>query len=178
MNDDDDPLYRSWMIRGSFFNRMLDCGDSNQWVQNALEYLPRDVLDEHKERLVIIAMGNKDGCRLTPSFCKNREIIVLSERVLPKPLMAEDHPHIRYFIFVILHEVAHAIRNHRSPIYDSLTESEANAQEKEADDLAFQWFNEHVMELQNPYLLPITPEEVQIAEVKNQAEMKRIYNGA
>lgn len=52
---EDDPLYRSWMIDGTSFNRMLDCGDRyNQWVQNALEYLPRDILDQHEDRLAFL----------------------------------------------------------------------------------------------------------------------------
>lgn len=175
--NDGDPLYRSWKIRGSYFNRMLDCGYSNQWVQNALGYLPRNTLDEHKERLAFVAMGHKDGCRLTPAFCKDREIIVLSERILPKRGAAEDNPDVRYLTFVVLHEVAHAIRNHQSPLYDSLTREEAEAQEREADELALQWFNKHIAARQNRYLLPITLEEIHEAKIKNQIAMERFRNG-
>ena len=47
-----DKLYASWMIEGSYLNNMLDCGDRyNQWVENALRYLPVEVLDEHKDKL-------------------------------------------------------------------------------------------------------------------------------
>lgn len=58
---DDTLLYASWRIPGSYFNRMLDCGDRyNQWVQIAWEYLPRDVLDEHKDHLAFVAMGQRE----------------------------------------------------------------------------------------------------------------------
>lgn len=46
----EDPLlYQPSIIRGSYFSRMLDCGPYNLRVEIALGYLPRDVLDEHKE---------------------------------------------------------------------------------------------------------------------------------
>lgn len=36
---DDNQRYSSWRISGSYFSRMLDCGDRyNQSVQIALEY--------------------------------------------------------------------------------------------------------------------------------------------
>jgi len=40
---DDRLLYESWRIPGSYFNRMLDCGDRyDQWAQIALEcFAPR-----------------------------------------------------------------------------------------------------------------------------------------
>ena len=51
---DDRLLYQSSIIQGSYFNRMLDCGPYDRWVEIALEYLPRAVLDEHKESLMFI----------------------------------------------------------------------------------------------------------------------------
>lgn len=176
---DDHLLDQSWMIRGSYFNRMLDCGDwYNQWVQNALEYLPRDVLDEHKERLVFVAMGQKDGCRLARVLCENREVIVLAEHVLPKAHANEGQPEVRYFIYVVLHEVVHAIKRHRSPLYDSLIPQEIEAQETEADDLALQWFNDHIKAHTNPYLPPITRKEINEARAKSRAVMEKLYAGA
>jgi hypothetical protein len=176
---DDDLLYQSWIVQGSYFNRMLDCGDwNNQWVQNALGYLPRDILHEHKERLVFVAMGQRDGCRLARALCENREVIVLAEHVLPRSGANEGQPDVRYFIYVALHEVAHAIRKHRSPLYDSLTPEEAEAQEAEADDLALKWFNDHVAELANPYLPPLTREEIEQAQTRSRATMERLHNGA
>src|SRR5579864_932119 len=116
----DDDLYESWRVHGSYFNRMLDCGDHNLAVQNALKYLPRNVLDEHKNRLAFIAMGQGDGLRLARALCETREIIILAEHVLPTAPADEGQPEVRYFNYVVLHEVAHVVKRHRSPLYDSL----------------------------------------------------------
>jgi len=175
---EDDLLYQSWMIHGSYFNRMFDCGDwSNQWVQFALEYLPRDVLDEHKEGMLFVATGQRDGCRLAPVLRQNREVIVLAEHILPKAHANEGQPAVRYFIYVVLHEVVHAVKRHRSPLYDSLMPQEAEAQEAEADDLALKWFNEHIKDLANPYLPPITRDEINDAEAKSKAVMEKLHAG-
>ena len=174
----DDLLYQSWIVRGSYFNRMLDCGDRyNQWVQNALEYLPRHVLDEHNEQLAFIAMGQRDGCRLARALCENREIIILSEHILPKAGANEGQGDVRYFIYVVLHEVVHATKRHGSPLYDSLTPEEIEAQEKEADELALEWFNAHIKALGNPYLPPLTRAEVDDAKARSRGTMERLYGG-
>lgn len=167
-----EQLYESWLRKGSYFNRMIDCGYSrNRWVEIALGYLPYEVLDEHKEGLVFIALGECDACRLAPQY-REREIILLSDHVFPDPGVAVDHATARYFIFAVLHEVAHAIRKHRSPRFDDLSKEENEAQEREADDLAYQWFNDHVKQQDNPYLLPLSADEVRRAQERNQALMK------
>ena len=174
----EDPLYRSWMSPGSYFNQMLNCGDwYNQWVENALTYLPRAVLEEYKEKLAILAMGHRDGCRVARMLCENREIIILSERVLPKAGADEGHPEVRYFIYVVLHEVAHAIRNHRSPLFDNLSEEENEAQEQEAEVLALTWFNQNIKALNNPHFPPLSREEVESVQAANRDKMERSYTG-
>jgi hypothetical protein len=170
---DDRLLYQSSIVRGSFFNRMLDCGPYDRWVEIALGYLPRVVLDEHKENLAFISMAHRDGSRLARAICETREVILLSEHVLPKGRTDEGQSDVRYFIYVVLHEVAHAIRKHRSPQYDSLTKEECEAQEQEADDLAFQWFNDHIAALANRCLPVITHEEIEMAQAKSQEVMQR-----
>lgn len=176
---DDDQLYDSWMIDGSLFNRMLHCGEQyNQWVQNALEYLPRDILEEHKDRLAFLATADKDGCRVARRLCEKREIIILSERILPKAGANESQPNVRYFIFVVLHEVVHAVKRHRSPLYDSLTREEAATQEREADDLALEWFNAHITALRSPYLRPLTREDIDEAQARSRVAMDTLYRGA
>lgn len=174
---DDRFLYQSSIIRGSYFNRMLDCGPYDRWVEIALGYLPRDVLDKHKEDLAFISMAHRDGCRLARVLCETREVIVLSEHVLPKGHTDEGQADVRYFMYVVLHEVAHAIKKHRSPQYDSLTTEELEAQEREADTLALQWFNDHITALANPYLPAITPDEIAMAQAKSQEIMKELLNG-
>lgn len=123
-------------------------------------------------------MAHRDGCRLARVLCETREIIILSDHVLPKGRTDEGQPEVRYFIYVVLHEIAHAIRKHKSPKYDSLIDEEFEAQEKEADALAFQWFNDHIAILENPYLPAITHEEIEQAQAKNQEVMKGLLNGA
>jgi hypothetical protein len=157
---------------------MLNCGaEYNGWVEIALDYLPAEVLDEHKENLVYISTAHRDGCRLARHYCENREVIILSERVLPKKHANEGQAEVRYFIFVVLHETAHAIKKHRSPKFDALSPEENKIQEEEADQLAYEWFNQHIKELTNEHLQAITPEEVKEAKQKTQEQMKKLYEG-
>ena len=171
-------LYESWKRNGSYFNLMIDCGDIyNQWVEVALKYLPPAVLDENKEKLLFTSTAVIDACRVARHYCQNREIILLSERILPKKLSNVGQPEVRYFIFSVLHEVAHAIKKHKSKKFDKLTDKQDPAQEKEADDIALSWFNEYVKHLNNPYIKPITIEEVNEMREKNQVIMQKLYEG-
>ncbi len=157
---------------------MLDCGGKyNQWVQNALMYLPMKVFDDHKENLIFSSTAERDGCRMARHSCENREVILLSERILPKKGAAEDQKEVRYFIFVVLHEIVHAIKKHKSPKFDSLSASESQAQEDDADSLALDWFNQHIEALNNTYLKSLTMEEVDDARERNQRRMEEQYNG-
>jgi hypothetical protein len=126
---------------------LIECGDdyANAAVRSALEnYLPVDVLSAFDGRLALLSTGNMDGVRLTKSFCSDRDVIVLSERILPvKSGDEEFHPGYRYFIFVVLREIAHACKDHLSPLSDDLTAPQLDIQKREADELALKWFNEH-----------------------------------
>jgi hypothetical protein len=171
-----DRLYDSWRVKGSYFSQMLECGSNyNPWVQHALKYLPEEIFNEHKESLAFVSTANKDACRLARHLCENREIILLSERILPKQNAIENLSEVRYFIFVVLHEVAHAIKKHKSPIFDNLTDEEIKAQEDEADKIALDWFNQHIEERNNPNLKPLTREEIEAEQEKNQELMKKLY---
>lgn len=175
---DPNKLYESYIREGSYFNLMLNCGDKyNQWVQNALYYLPQDILDEHKENIVFISTAHLDACRVARYFSEKREIIILSERILPKQHANEGQPEVRYFIYTVLHEVVHAIKNHKSPKFDKLTREEIQAQEDEADKMASEWFNQHVKERDNPHLKPLTEEEVKLVQEWNQCLMEKQYAG-
>jgi hypothetical protein len=175
---DKNKLYESWRVKGSYFSQMLECGSNyNPWIQIALKYLPEEIFDEHKESLAFVSTANKDASRLARHLCENREIILLSERILPKMNAREYHPEVRYFIYVVLHEVVHAIKKHKSPIFDNLTAEEVQVQEEEADEIALDWFNQHVEELNNPKLKPLTEEEIKIEQKKNQELMRKLYSG-
>ena len=169
-------LYASSIIKGSYFNAMLDCGrDHNWWLELVLKYLPEDVFDQNKERFLFTSTATRDACRVARHYCQTREIILLSERILPgQKVRDETDPKARYFIYVVLHEVAHAIRNHKSPKFDNLTNDEYEAQEKEADELAMTWFNEHVTKRNNKYLHPITNQEIEAAQAKNRKLMENM----
>jgi len=165
---DTEKLYESWMKPGSYFSEMLDCGDlGNRWVEIALGYLPHAVLEENKDKLVFISTAERDGCRIARHYCENREVIILSERILPKPGADDGQQDVRYFIYVVLHEVVHAIKKHKSPKFDELTTEENEAQESEANAIAMEWFNDHIITSENENLKPITKEEIEKAKNKN-----------
>ena len=84
---------------------------------------------------------------------------------------------MRYLIYVVLHEVAHAIKMHRSPKIDRLSKEDYETQEREADETALAWFNDHVRSRWNVHLKPISPEDVKAAQAQTQATMKRLYEG-
>jgi hypothetical protein len=173
-----ETLYASWTIEGSYLNAMLDCGDRyNRWVEIALGYLPIEVFDEHKENLVFVSTAQRDACRLARHYCENREVILLSDRILPKQGADEGQPEVRYFIFTVLHEVAHAIKKHKSQKFDGLSEGQNQTQEEEADSLAFGWFNHHIKELNNENLPPLTTEDVEGVQHNNQVIMEQLYAG-
>src|SRR5918995_1984866 len=126
---------------------LIDCGGAyaNAAVRSVLEnYLPSDVLSVLDGRLAFVSTLGVDGVRLTKSFCRDRDVIVLSERIIPVTSEDEEfHPVYRYFIFVVLREIAHACKEHVSPYSNDLTAPQVESQTREAEELALKWFNEH-----------------------------------
>ena len=123
---------------------LIDCGAyGDRAIERALEYLPRDVFDDLRGRLAFISTPELKGKRLPQSLREKFEIIVLPERIFPSSASNEHDARYRYFIYSVLHEVACAFRAHLSPMLDGLTQEEANAQEREANDLALKWFNDY-----------------------------------
>ena len=123
---------------------LIDCGaHGDPAVERALEYLPRQVFDDLRGRLAFISTPDLDAKRLPQSLREKFEIIVLPERIFPPSGSNEHDARYRYFIYSVLHEVARAFRTHLSPTLDGLTQEEADAQEREADDLALKWFNDY-----------------------------------
>ena len=155
---------------------MLHCGPGyNTCVQNALEYLPFEVFGEIKTSAAFFSTSETDGCRLARELCKTREIILLSERILPRRGATEGDDKYRYFIFVVLHEVAHAYLRHRSPMFDSLNAEEIEAQEIEAEELALKWFNDHIARKANPCLEGLTLDELAKAKSKSAEDREAFY---
>jgi hypothetical protein len=155
---------------------LIECGGdyANAAVRSVLEdYLPPDVLSAFDGRLALISTAAVDGLRLTQTFCRDRDVIVLSERILPvKSGDEEFHAGYRYFIFVVLREIAHACRDHLSPLSDDLTAAQVEAQTREANELALKWFNEHAST--TLFQPPITIAEVE--ELSEKARASRARN--
>ena len=158
------------------FRAILDCGYChNRWLEIALDYLPENLL-EVEENFLFTSTATRDACRVARYYCRDREIILISERILPNTtIVYQTDPKARYFIYVVLHEVAHAIKKHKSPLFDALSEDEFVGQEKEADDLAIKWFNDHVSGIDG--LKPITKEEIKVAQEDQQQFMQKLKNG-
>jgi hypothetical protein len=148
----------------------LNCGpDGDLWVAHALKCVPYDVLAEHGERLSFISLTDSDGRRLGPKAHEGKHVIVLSERVIPRGYRAEDDPLVRYLFFVVLHEVAHAVRDHRPP--NEISREENQAQEDEANALAFEWFNAYLHANAAKGLVQYTLEELATAQEQMRAKM-------
>ncbi|OXC75556.1 ImmA/IrrE family metallo-endopeptidase [Caballeronia sordidicola] len=121
----------------------LNCGhDGDFWIAHALNCIPDEIWDEHGDRFAFVSTTDSDGRRLGRAFTAGKHIIVLADRVIPRGPVAEDHPGVRYLNFVVLHEVAHAVRDHRPP--SEITPEANQAQEDEANALAFEWFNAYL----------------------------------
>ena len=146
------------------FSGIIDCDPQQKhWVEIALEYLPCDIHDLSGQELVFISLGEMDACRL-PYQYRGREIIFLSDRIFPLAGAPESDLTVKYFIFTVLHEVAHAIKRHKSPSLDRLTREEWQQQEDEADQLASEWFNNHVQSKKCDNLNALKPSDLEKAK--------------
>jgi hypothetical protein len=152
---------------------LIDCGGAyaNAAVRSVLEnYLPSDVLRAFDGRLALVSTTGVDGVRLTKSFCSDRDVIVLSERIIPVTSEDEEfHPDYRYFIFVVLREIAHACKGHISPFSNDLTAPQLESQIREAEELALKWFNEHAST--TLFQPPLTVNEIE--ELRGKARATR-----
>lgn len=148
---------------------MLFCGRVNNIrVGWALEYLPDDIFDSINGKIAFI-MLNSDACRLTPIIREHEEIIILSPWIFPYKPFSKNDKEFRYFIFCVLHEVAHVLFKHKSPLDCSVQENQQ--QENEADDLALNWFNKHISEFTDREILLLSIDEIKIQQEINQKRL-------
>jgi len=146
---------------------MFDCSqDAKFWIIYALRCLPEDVLAAYQDRMAFVCMDTSDGRRLTPAFCQEREIIILSERIVPRGCLPEYDPKVRYFVFAVLHEIAHAVSQHLPP--NQISEEQNAAQEREAHTLAFAWFNNYIRTRNHPHHREFTEDELMQAQSASQ----------
>ncbi len=169
-----EELYRPSVINGTYFNRMLQCGArANGWLEHVLtDCLPTEIFDDWKDKLAFISTANSDAFRIARKTREERELIFISEHIIPPHGASEGHPEVRYLYFVALHEVVHAIRQHKPP--NEISEEANNAQETEADALALEWFNAYIKRTKNPYLKEFTKEELAVATKKNTEKLKAL----
>ena len=139
----DNDLYLTSLEKGSYFNRMLHGGDKfNMWAEIALrDYLPKVIFHDLKEDLSFFCGSHADGSHIPKSVVGDREIIIISERVLPPSGTRAKDPDGQNFIKIIFHEVAHAYLKHKSQFFDQLTQEQADQQEVEANELAYKWLD-------------------------------------
>ena len=148
----------------------LNCGhDGDFWVERALGCIPDEIWDKHGDSFAFVCTADSDGRRLGRAFAEGKHIIVLSERVIPRGPVAEDHPGVRYLHFVVLHEVAHAVCDHRPP--NEITPEANQAQEDEADALAFEWLNAYLATKMANGLALYTVDELKEAQAHMRARM-------
>jgi IrrE N-terminal-like domain len=155
----------------------LNCGrDGDFWIGHALNNcIPDDVWDEHGDQLAFVSTTESDGRRLGRAFTEGKHIIVLSERVIPHGPLTEDHLRVRYLYFVVLHEVAHAVCDHRPP--NEITPEQNQAQEDEANALAFEWFNGYLATKAQTGVALFTAAELAAIQEEMQARMQAALKG-
>ena len=138
---------------------LIDGDPSHEhWIHIALEYVPSEVQKSEFENLAIIGLGRVGGCRL-PKRYREREVVLLSDWVFPPAGQSEGDDSGRFFIVTLLHEIVHAVRKHKSPRLDSLSHSQIQDQEAEADEVAVNWFNLYVNASSNRFMKSISVAE-------------------
>lgn len=114
-----------------------------KYLVTALQILPQDIQKWVVQNVFYFSTyGKRYGSRMSRGLCEAKEIIYISEKIFPKMFDLESID-TRFFVWLISHETAHAFRKHRCRIYDSISESENDAQEREATTDAIGWFNDY-----------------------------------
>lgn len=109
-------------------------------ITHAIQCIPLNQIKGMK--ILFVCIDSSDARRLVMENYEGFEIIVISEFVIPRKWKTEDDWAKKYFNYVVLHEVAHALLQHKSP--RNLTKEQNDEQENDADELAMSWFNEYL----------------------------------
>lgn len=147
----------------------------NEFVKRALNYLPDEIFDKINGKIAITVLKS-DACRLAPKICNHEEIILLSPWIYTyiPPGSCEADKETRYFIFCVLHEVAHVVFKHYPP--DELSGKENKDQEGEADRYALEWFNKYAFEHSDNSISHIAIEEIRVTQDKYQKKLEPILS--
>jgi len=130
---------------------LAKCMSSSKLAQidqmiRALQVLPQD-----KQRWVVenvfyfSTYGKRYGSRMSRGLCQTKEVIFISEKAFPH-VWDITTIESKFFAFLVLHETAHAIRQHKCRIYDAISDDQYNKQEQEATSDAIAWFNDYSTE--------------------------------
>jgi hypothetical protein len=154
---------------------MLYCGKYNGWVETALNYLPDNIFEKINGKVAITILKS-DACRLAEKICNHNEIIVLSPWIFSfiPPGSSETDKELTYFIFCVLHEVAHVIFKHFPP--DEISAQENNDQEEEADRYAQEWFNEYASKHADRGIEKLNIQEIREQQINYQNKLKSILS--
>jgi len=128
---------RAELFKAMHVNKVPDLG----YLLNALQVLP----DEDQRWVVenvfyFSTYGKTYGSRMSRGLCATKEVIYLSEKIFPV-LFDLNSWDTRLFVLIVLHETAHAKREHKCRIYDGIDQNEYDRQEREATADAIEWFN-------------------------------------
>ena len=112
-------------------------------LTKALKYLPVEIQEWVSNNTAFFStFGKRYGSRLSPTMCSTKEIIYLSEKTFPLDFIENSLP-TQYFIFVVLHEVAHAKFKHDCDNQERKLHPDNDPLESEANKQAITWFNLH-----------------------------------
>ncbi len=155
---------------------MLYCDiHKNSLIETALSYLPDIIFDAISGKIAITALQS-DACCLAHKICKHEEIIILSPWIfsfIPAG-SCEIDKEFRYFIFAILHEVAHVFLEHIDS--DEISGPEKQKQEDDADSHALEWFNSYVSEHRDAGHTTLSISEVREMQEKYQKNLETILS--
>jgi len=153
---------------------MLFCDSiHNKWVETSLLYLPDEVYEQIEEKVAFTNLAS-DACRLGSKVCQFDEIIIFSPWILPDSFFTETDLVAKYFIYCVLHEIAHVYLTHEPP--DELSHSENQKQENEAENLAMEWFNKYAIDNASRGLNAITIEEIRSQQEVIKNKVSTIIN--
>lgn len=105
--------------------------DESILIQRALEYIPEEVHTDIPET-AIYTTTTRFGIVLGPDIRKKYEVVMLSDKIIPPSGTPDADRFFRFFVFTVLHEVAH--------IFGCNSESDA-------DETAMSWYNKHISEI-------------------------------
>lgn len=155
---------------------MLYCGaEIDRWVERALTYLPDDIFDKINGQIAFTVLKS-NACRLANKICEHKEIIILSPWIysyIPAG-SCETDKEMRYFIFCILHEIAHAVFKDHPP--DEISVKQNTDQEDKANKYALKWFNNYALEHRNKGLTDFTIKEKKEMEDRYEKKLESILS--